>query len=82
MLTVFDRVFVNLTLCTTFYKISLLMSSMLVLDAKLHSASNNDSFEGGYVAKIWEFGSKYYIFDLFFLGYRVHIHSDPDPLKL
>jgi hypothetical protein len=46
MLTVFDRVFVNLTLCAMFYKISLLMFSMPVLDAKLHSASNNDSFEG------------------------------------
>jgi hypothetical protein len=45
ILMVFDRVFFNFTLRTMFSKISWLMFSTPVFDAKLHSASNNDDFK-------------------------------------
>ena len=59
ILTVFYRVFVNFTLCKMLFKLSLLIFSIPVFDAKLNSASNGDSFKGEHVAKIWEFRWKY-----------------------
>jgi hypothetical protein len=50
ILTVFDQVFVNFILRTLFSKISWLMFSTPMFDAKLHSASNNDSFK----KNIWQ----------------------------
>jgi hypothetical protein len=46
ILTAVERAFVNFTLSRIFFKLSLLIFSIPVFDAKLNSASNGDSFYG------------------------------------
>ena len=56
ILTVFERVFVKFTLSRIILKLSLLIFSIPVFDAKLNSASNGDSFKGNMWQKCGSLG--------------------------
>jgi hypothetical protein len=72
ILKVFERVFVNFTLRRIFFKLSLLIFSISVFDAKLNSASNGDSFKGNMWQKYGSLGRNT-VFYLFLLAYLVGI---------
>jgi hypothetical protein len=72
ILTVFYRVFVNFTLCKMLFKLSLLIFSIPVFDAKLNSASNGDSFKGNMWQKYGSLDGNT-VFYPFLLAYLVDI---------
>jgi hypothetical protein len=84
ILTVFYRVFVNFILCKMFFKLSLLIFSIPVFDAKLNFASNGNSFKWNMWQKYGNFGRNtvFYPFLLAYLVVLIAPYSHLHPYNL